>query len=257
MLRFNGRAAICTAAVLFGCATDPEPLEVSGECADAYGGDLCTWAILDGDRVVEAGATVLLASIENAPADVPMTWPPATVAAPAMPTASGLSHLTMYWEPMGHAPVTYMTPHFDFHFYLTPQDHRLAIDCSDRSKPATLPAGYSMIDEVLPPEVAAMIGVDTLIGVCVPEMGMHSLVTVELASETPFSGTIVVGYYGGKPIFIEPMISRAALMERRSFDLTVPTVPGLEADQPTVFRAVYDEDMDAYRFTFSSFSRGT
>jgi hypothetical protein len=114
-----------------------------------------------------------------------------------------------------------------------------------------------MIDEVLPPEVAAMIGVDTLIGVCVPEMGMHSLVTVELASETPFSGTIVVGYYGGKPIFIEPMISRAALMERRSFDLTVPTVPGLEADQPTVFRAVYDEDMDAYRFTFSSFSRGT
>ena len=40
-----------------------------------------------------------------------------------------------------------------------------------------------------------------------------------------------------------------------AFDLTVPAVPGLEGRQPTMFRANYDAEQDAYRFTFSEFSR--
>ena len=51
------------------------------------------------------------------------------------------------------------------------------------------------------------------------------------------------------------MISQATLLARRSFDLTVPAVPGLEGRQPTTFRADYDADGDAYRFTFSGFAR--
>ena len=183
-----------------------------------------------------------------------MSWPPAVVAAPAMPPSSGLSHLTMYWEPMGHAPTTFMTPHFDFHFYLAPRDEQLAIDCSDLTKPAALPAGYVLPDEVLPPDVAQMIGVDTLVGVCVPEMGMHSLVEVELASDSPFRGTMVLGYYRGEPIFIEPMLSRAMLLERQPFSLEIPRLPGFTGQQPTAFRAEYDVELDAYRFIFSGFS---
>ena len=70
--------------------------------------------------------------------------------------------------------------------------------------------------------IAAMIGVDTLIGVCIPNMGMHAIPESDAAATTPFSAAIIVGYYDGKPIFIEPMITKAKLLERQSFDL-VPT----------------------------------
>jgi hypothetical protein len=235
--------------------------EVAGECEDAYGADICTWATMEGDAVLEVGATIPLASIEGAPGDAPFVWPPHTEAAVNLPEAArkqnGMTHLTFLWEAMGHPPQTFLVPHFDFHFYLIPPDERLAIDCSRLSKPTDLPAGYSMPDEQLPPELAEITGTDTLVGVCVPEMGMHALVTAELESPDPFDGTLVVGYYEERPIFLEPMISRALLLNRRSFDLTVPAVPGLQGQQPTVFRAEYDAEQDAYRFAFSGFSGGS
>jgi hypothetical protein len=214
---------------------------------------------MEGDAVVEVGATVPMASIEGAPDDWPFTWPVTTSAVVDMPEPAvrqtGVSHLTMYWEPMGHPPATYLVPHFDFHFYLIPPEERLAIDCSQLSKPSEPPEGYSLPDEQLPPELVEITGVETLIGVCVPEMGMHALVTAEMESPEPFDGTMIVGYYEEMPIFLEPMISRSLLLERRSFDLTVPAVPGIRGEQPTMFRAEYDAGQDAYRFTFSEFSR--
>lgn len=255
------RGLVTMSALLCACATEAPIVDVSGECADAFGAQLCSWARVQGDAIVEVGATVPVASIESAPAEVPMAWPPSTVAVVDLPESvvqkTGLTHLTMYWEPVGHPPATYMVPHFDFHFYRITPDARVAIDCADTTKPATLPEGYTLPDEVLPDDIAAMIGVKTLIGVCVPEMGMHSLVTAEMEATTPFQGTMVIGYYRGEPIFVEPMLSKALLMERRSFDLALPAIPGLQGDQPTAFRAEYDAASDAYRFVFSAFSPGT
>lgn len=252
------RAPVLFVLVAFtACAADEPVVDVAGECADANGADLCTWASTQGGVTLEAGATIPLASIENAPAEVPMAWPPAATAVAALPAAGapgGFVHKTMYWEPMGHAPATYQVPHFDFHFYLIPDERRRAIDCTDTTKPETLPEGYVLPDEVLPPEVAEMIGVDTLIGICVPEMGMHAVHAAESASAEPFEGTMVIGYYGGEPIFIEPMISQAKLVRRESFELAVPAVAGLEGRQPTAFRAEYVPEEDAYRFTFSGFA---
>ncbi len=254
-------AALVVALVACGGAGDapPEPVaeEVAGECSDAFGAQVCTWARMNGDALVEVGATIPLASIENAPAEVEMMWPPPAVASVPFPqraAAHGMRHMMMNWEPMGHPPVTFEVPHFDIHFYMIPPEERLTIDCTDLTKPSTLPAGYTLPVEVLPDEVAAMIGVKTLVGVCVPEMGMHSLVAAEMEATTAFSGTMVVGYYQGRPIFVEPMISKATLLERRSFDLAVPAVPGLEGRQPTVFRAEYDAGQDAYHFKFSGFA---
>jgi hypothetical protein len=260
MSRFPTRGVVAGLAVaLYGCASQTSTSEVAGECQEAFGADVCTWATMEGDAVVEVGATIPLASIEGAPADAPFTWPPTMGAAVNMPETSfqqnGVSHLTMLWESMGHPPATFAVPHFDFHFYLISPDERNAIDCSQLSKPSELPEGYGMPDEQLPPDLVEITGVETLIGLCVPEMGMHSLVAVEMESPDPFDGTMVVGYYEGAPIFLEPMISRSFLLERRSFDLTVPAVPGLEGEQPTMFRADYDAEQDAYRFTFSEFSR--
>jgi hypothetical protein len=189
-----------------------------------------------------------------------MAWPPVPAAVLQLPESaqqqSGLTHFTMFWEAHGHPPTPYLTPHFDFHFYTIPPAERTAIDCADTAKPAALAAGYALPDEPLPPDMAKAIGVPVLVGICVPQMGMHSLLASELESTTPFRGSMVIGYYHAKPIFIEPMISRAMLQEKQSFDLPIPTIPGLTGNRPAAFRAEYDAQQGVYRFEFSGFQAG-
>jgi hypothetical protein len=257
MFRMNRLVvAMFAAAAAAACASDGALVDVQGSCADVHGAQVCTWATTRGSSLVEAGAVVPIGSIENAPEHGPMTWPPAASAKIELPQSvrlqSGLSELTVFWESMGHPPGPYLTPHFDFHFYTIPSAEREAIDCTDLSKPAALPAAYGLPDVDLPPDMAQLTGLPTLVGLCVPTMGMHSLLDSEMKGADTFRATMVVGYYRGKPIFIEPMVTRAMLMEKKSFDLAIPSVPGMGA-HPTRFRAEYDAAQSAYRFTFSAF----
>ncbi|CAN5636424.1 hypothetical protein BH23GEM3_BH23GEM3_02700 [soil metagenome] len=229
----------------------PEQHTVQGECSEVYGANVCTWATMDGkDAVIEFGATIPLAVAERAPHEMEMAWPPVANAVVRMPAAvaaaTGVDHLTIYWEPHGHPPGAYLTPHFDFHFYNISTATRVAIDCTDATKPAVLPADYGMIDLEVPE-----LGV--LVGLCVPEMGMHTLLASELQSDQIFDGTMVIGFYHGSPIFFEPMIARDMLMRRQSFELPMPAVSGLPAGvrYPQRFRAEYDAAGAAYRFIFS------
>ncbi|MHC4709600.1 MAG: DUF5602 domain-containing protein, partial [Planctomycetota bacterium] len=155
-----------------------------------------------------------------------------------------------------HPPGPYLTPHFDFHFYTIPPAERSAIDCTDETKPSVMPAGYSLPDVILPPPLAEMAGVSTLIGLCVQQMGMHSLLTSELESTDTFRGSMVIGYYHGTPIFIEPMLTRSLLLEKRSFDLPIPSIPGMTGAYPRAFRAEYDAQQQVYQFVFSDFAPG-
>jgi hypothetical protein len=238
--------------LLAACAgRAPEPRMVQGECADVYGAQVCTWATLDGTgAVIEFGATVPLAMAERAPHDMEMAWPPLANAIVRMPAevaaTMGVDHLTVFWEPHGHPPGAYLTPHFDFHFYNISTATRTAIDCTDATKPAALPTGYGMVDVEVPE-------LGMLFGLCVPEMGMHALLASELQSDQIFDGTMVIGFYQGSPIFFEPMLARDMLMRRQSFDLPMPVVSGLPAGvrYPKRFRAEYDAAADGYRFTFS------
>ena len=54
-------------------------------------------------------------------------------------------------------------------------------------------------------------------------------------------------------IFVEPMITRAMLMERKSFPIEVLAVPGEPAGVvlPARFEAVYDSTAKSYQFTFT------
>lgn len=245
-------ATTLTVVVLAGCGgTALQPRLVEGECAEAYGANLCTWASLDdADSVIEFGATVPLGTVADAPQEMEMAWPPVVTAILRMPAevtaATGVDHLTVFWEPHGHPPGAYLTPHFDFHFYHISTSAREAIDCADETKPEALPDGYGLVDVEIPE-------VGTLVGICVPEMGMHALLASELESDEIFDGTMVVGYYRGSPIFFEPMIASDLLMQRQSFDLPMPAVSGLPEGvrYPKRFRAEYDEATEVYRFTFS------
>jgi hypothetical protein len=249
------------ATLVCACAPKEVPVvTVQGSCSDMNKSQVCTWVRTQGGAVVSAGLTVPIGSIENAPDKEPMAWPPKAAARLNMPDSgrskTGLTEMTAYWEPTGHPPGAYLTPHFDFHFYSIPAEEQLAIDCKDLSKPAAIPANYGLPDIAMPPDVAKMIGVSTLVGLCVPEMGMHSAPASELASTTIFNGTMVIGYYKGKAIFIEPMLAKAMLMEKKSFDLTIPTVPGMTGIYARVFHANFDAPAQAYQFEFSGFAPG-
>lgn len=240
--------AVPFVVLMGGLRSQPGP--VSPTCADVFGASVCTWAVMEGDHVLEVGATIPMTTIENAPAEAEMAWPPAMEADIPLPpeaAATGLQHLTIFWEPHGHPPGPYLVPHFDFHFYNISSQETMAIDCADESKPTTLPAGYVLPDVEIPE-------VGTLIGLCVPTMGMHSLPEAEIESDSPFTGTMIAGYYGGAPIFVEPMITREKLMHRESFELEMPAVSAPEGvHYPTRVRFDYDATDDAYRIVFSGF----
>ena len=197
------------ALVITGLAACGKQQIVQGECRSVNGADICVWGEISGNTLVAFGATVPMRSIENAPADAPMVWPPVAAAAIPLPeavrTATGFENLTVYWEPHGHPPEPYLTPHFDFHFNAVSIANIDAIDCADSTKPSRAPAGYELPD-VSVPQLGA------LIGLCVPKMGMHAAPGAELRATTLSQKTMLVGYYHGQPIFLEPMIARATLL---------------------------------------------
>jgi len=230
------------------------PKEIAGDCQPVYGGSICTWAEMADSHLVALGATVPLTTIDSAPPEMAMTWPPVPGAVIRLPevarAAVGVDHLSVFWEAHGHPPGPFLTPHFDFHFYVISDSATEAIDCSNTTKPQAIPASYTLPDVDIPK-------LGMLTGLCVPKMGMHALPQEFATGTAPFTGTMVFGYYAERPIFYEPMVSRAMLQERRSFTLAVPPAADLPkgVQYPTKFEAVYDSTTPAYRFIFSGFSQ--
>jgi len=233
-------------------ATRGDTGSTSSSCTDVLGSEVCTWVVTDGDDPVELGATIPLALIEAVPADAEMVWPPKELAVVPLPiearAALGIDHLGINWEAHGHPPVSFLTQHFDFHFYNVTEAEVGAIDCSDESRPSKLPAHYALPDIEVP-------GMGVLVGLCVPHMGMHAMPEAEVHETDPFQASMMLGYYGGEPIFFEPMISRDLLLSRSDFSLPVPAIEALPAGvrYPSEFRAEYDAAEQQYRMVFSGF----
>jgi hypothetical protein len=163
----------------------------------------------------------------------------------AVAAATGFDHVGVNWEPHGHPPALFMVPHFDFHFYTMDSAAVMAIDCDDVTKPSTVPAGYVLPDVEIP-------GMGTLVGLCVPTMGMHAMLETEVADTAPFGASMIVGYDRQEPVFVEPMIAQTKLLDKQSFALDVPMVDaGAGVEWPKSFRAVYDDATQSYRFVFS------
>ena len=76
----GARSMVVLFAFVCACAKEAPIVEVKGECAAAHQAQLCTWARMQEGTVVAVGLTVPIASIENAPGDQPMVWPPPRIA---------------------------------------------------------------------------------------------------------------------------------------------------------------------------------
>ena len=222
---------------------------VAGTCGSVFGAKVCTSYRTQSGKVTEFSMTVPIAAIEQAPASMSMVWPPkADVVVPFAPEVheqTGFTFTNIYWNAGGHPPAVYMVPHFDFHFYFVPQEEVQGIDCKDTTKPRIIPAGYVLHDEDVP-----QIGM--LVGMCIPAMGMHAVPATDLDGKTHWEGSMLVGYYGGKPMFIEPMITSELLLRKHSFSLAVPKIePTPHVRYPKRFNAVYHANSKTYDFTFS------
>jgi hypothetical protein len=241
-----------TVALITVAAAPERSGTTTTSCTSVLGSEVCSWVVMDGSRATELGATIPMALIEAAPSGGEMVWPPQELASVRLPAAArealGIDHLGINWEAHGHPPASFLTEHFDFHFYNVPSAEVSAIDCSDLSKPAHQPAGYALPDVDVP-------GMGTFIGLCVPGMGMHAMLADEVEDTDPFTADMLVGYYGAEPIFFEPMISRALLRTEKDFTVAMPAVTGLPegVQYPSAFRAEYDATAKAYRLIFTGF----
>lgn len=116
------------------------------------------------------------------------------------------THVLFDWNPHGHEPAgIYDLPHFDVHFYIIPNEDRLAI-------PLLLPPGYDVAPgaDYIPTSYFPLPGL-------VPEMGAHW--ANSKSPELPpvfatFTHTFIWGSYNGEFIFWEPMLTREYLLSQ-------------------------------------------
>ena len=112
------------------------------------------------------------------------------------------THVLIDWNPNGHEPEhVYDLPHFDFHFYIIPNEERLAIGPNDFEQFANAPAS-----QYVPPLYLQIPG-------GVPQMGAHwaDLLSPEF-HDVAFTKTYIWGSYDGEFIFWEPMVTRDYLL---------------------------------------------
>jgi hypothetical protein len=166
----------------------------------------------------------------------------------ALPAIDGAPFKTavLDWNPHGHPPEhVYDVPHFDFHFYTIDEQSRMAIAPKGADADATPPA------DALP--AGFITDGDTI-----PMMGKHYLP----GSMTEFHGgkftaTPIYGYYGGKMIFVESMVTVAYLNTKPSLSQPLPQ-PARFPEQgayPSAWSVTYDAAAHRYDIAFGGLAQ--
>ena len=236
---------------LAGCGgTSPTLSRVVGESRTFGTGKVETWAMVDSSGVVsEVGATIPMTLVRNLATTPPGDGPLGAVASLKYPEVvrqkTFFNTLALHANPQGHPGAYYLTPHFDVHFYNVPDATLRTYSPDDPGSQASsvvLPAGYVM----------EPFGV--------PQMGTHAISHTDheaLNGERKFIKTMIQGYYNGKVVFVEPMVTQELMLSKESFTLPVPQPAkfGLAAPTlyPTKFWADYNATNDSYEFHYGDF----
>jgi len=245
----------CSALVLsaVGCSDD-EPTQTSkaativGEKKTVGDGEATAWLKLDdAGNPTSVGLTLTEGALTGLPT---ATDPPGMydIMLPAQASATAYNHIGLDWNPAGHPPPgIYDPPHFDMHFYQISMTERNGITLADTVTGFVIPQdGYMAPDYMLGPEL-------------VPGMGFHAIDTTshEFHGST-FDKTLIYGYFKGKMIFTEPMITLAYLQSKPNVteNLKLPTnYPATGLYYATTYSVKYDETTKEYTISLDGLTK--
>jgi hypothetical protein len=148
--------------------------------------------------------------------------------------------MTLDWNPNGHDPhPIYSKPHFDFHFYMIPNETRLTIPgLPPTEMDPELPAPQYLPGDYVPTPGR------------LPAMGVHWVdkTAAELNGGT-FTQTFIYGSHARKVIFYEPMITLEYLLSKpqTTFAVKQPGAVAQAGYYPTNYRIEYDAQAKEYR----------
>jgi hypothetical protein len=219
-------------------STERPTTRVEGKSGSLFDGTAKSYATVDDETgaVVTVGFVVPVKAFSSAPAGAPFQDDLVLEMPKVARDQTILNHVRVNWLADGHGPSPYGEPHFDMHFQRGTIDEVDVIDCKadKRLPPATaLPEGYGA------PEL------------CVNAMGMHSWPKADKGST--WTGSIIMGYWATQVSFIEPMISKAKLLEKATFELPIgkpQSTGGAKTLYPRRLTARYEASDDTYSFEF-------
>ncbi len=218
--------------------TDDGTTRVEGTSGKLFGAKATSFAKTNAEgKVVSVGVVFPIAAFDSAPSshafqdDLVLEMPDVAK------EQTMLHHLRANWLPLGHGPDPYGEAHWDFHFLRGSVDEIDAIDCrADKTMPTAdkIPAGYGT------PEL------------CVTAMGYHSWPKADTGGGA-FGASLIMGYWKGNIVFLEPMIAKAKLDKHETFEVPIAkpqSAGGATTSYPTRMRATWDEEAATYTFEF-------
>ncbi|CAN5892684.1 hypothetical protein BH11MYX4_BH11MYX4_33630 [soil metagenome] len=241
------KAVVDPAAADGGAAADAapvaeEPTTIQGKTGTLFGHPATSFAKVNADNIVVAVGVTF--AIESLTTDAPTAHPFQDDLVLEMPTIAKeqtiLDHLRANWLVQGHGPAPYGAPHFDFHFLRGTIAEVDAIVCrADMRMPTAdkIPAGYGTPDT------------------CVDAMGYHSWPKVDTAGGK-FTGSLIMGYWQGSVIFLEPMIPVSTFTKKATFELPIAkpaSAGGKTTLYPTRMVASWDATTAQYTFELNAF----
>jgi hypothetical protein len=248
-----GATALAVGA-LASCGDDDPPTAADvrvhrGADVPFGNGSARTEVAVRGATVVSVAVVLSQTALDGLPAQLPpMQSLEFVLPLPAGAPATVFDHVGVNWQPTGHPPMpTYVTPHFDVHFYtitsqqrdaIGPGDPQFAAKTARQPAPEERPAGYTL-------DVAA-----------IPRMGVHAGAADTPESRgLPFTTTFVYGFWDGGMIFLEPMLTRAFLLTRPDtvMKIATPARYARSGAYPTAYAVRYDAEGREYRMELRDF----
>jgi Domain of unknown function (DUF5602) len=222
-----------------------ETTRVEGKTGKLFSGTAKSFATVKSDGTV---ATVGVVFSMKAFTSAPQTHPFQDDLVIDMPDVAKeqtlLHHLRANWLPAGHGPDPYGEAHFDFHFLRGTRAEIDAIDCADDTRTGKtmptadkIPAGYGT------PEL------------CVSAMGYHSWPKADTSGGN-FTGSLIMGYWEGNVVFLEPMIPMSTFEKKTTFEIPIAkpqSAGGATTLYPTRMVATWLEETEEYSFEFGAF----
>lgn len=231
-------AAFSVAALFTSCKKNDRPAVKTYYGTDAHVGNgiVRSFVTINADGVPESiGFNFTKTMLSGLPDDDKTPTYMTMLDLPAEAAVTGFNHLELDWNPNGHEPLEiYGLPHFDFHAYIVSMDELMQIVPGPDNTPVE--------PQYIPQDYISGV-------IAVPNMGVHwlDMTSPEFQGQT-FTTTYIYGFYQGKMLFGEPMITLAYLQSNPDVILDVKQPAKFEKPgyYPTKYRISYNEKGQEY-----------